>query len=263
MSSENTEEPDRLTIWLVGGSLVVALAVAIAAFAWSWPTQAVGNGLQLLGITLTTLGVAVVRSWLQLAADKAIDAKHGLKRWWALTEERLRTWWAHLHRRGVHLERFLSDTVSVSDSASVRKQHYAPVHPEARSDRQWLLHLDQHLHALYEIVDKAQLESASELSRRLAEQRDELRAEIQRETRQAGSSSWPDLRGRRSAPRSGSSDERPDGDLHRPPRAAPMDRPRRQHPHHDRGFTPSSSSTAPSHAAPPRQIQPTGSPRTR
>jgi hypothetical protein len=126
----------------------------------------------------------VVRSWLARAPDKASDAKQGLTRWWALSREQLRNSWAHQRGRPATMQRSASDAFSMSDSASVSKQFYPPVGPKAGSDREWLLHLDQRLHSLYDLVDQADQNRTIELSRQLAAQRDKLRAEIQRETRQ-------------------------------------------------------------------------------
>lgn len=70
MSSETKDRSDRLTTWLVGGSLVVALAFVLVAYAYSWPLKVAGGGLQVLGIMLAGLGVNVVRSWLKVLAEK-------------------------------------------------------------------------------------------------------------------------------------------------------------------------------------------------
>jgi hypothetical protein len=153
----------------------------------SWPPKAVGGALQLLGILLTLLGVAVVRSSLELAVNKAIEAKQGLDRWWALSQEGLGNWWAHRRGRPAAMRRFAADALQTTDAAVATAVRRARVDRETVSDREWLIHLDDRLYNLHELVDRAERSRSAErdeLDRRFIAQRDELRAEIQRETRQ-------------------------------------------------------------------------------
>jgi hypothetical protein len=41
-------------------------------------------GIQVFGISLTLLGIAVIRSWLESAKDAAVESSKGLRRWWIL-----------------------------------------------------------------------------------------------------------------------------------------------------------------------------------
>jgi len=150
----------------------------------SWRLQIVAGGLQLLGILLTALGVAVVWSWLERAADKAIETKDALDRRWALRRERLRNWWAHRRGRPAVMHRAAFDSFQVSDAATTSMVGRARVNRETVSDRQWLVHLDDRLYALHDLVDQAERRRSAELDLRLTAQQDELRAEIRRETRQ-------------------------------------------------------------------------------
>jgi hypothetical protein len=66
----------------------VVAAVRLAAFGAVSAETAAGV-LQLLGIGLTVLGVAVVRSWLGELPDTVTEPKRGLDRWWAAQWRRL------------------------------------------------------------------------------------------------------------------------------------------------------------------------------
>lgn len=189
MSSENEERRDRLTTWVVGGSVALGVALVALAVVLSWPTRALANALQLLGIGLTALGVAVVRSWLQLAADKAVDAQHGLQRWSALHREQLRRRWARLLRRRVVVSAQtlnLEATQSVDASLELKVDRRR-VDRDTVPEREWLAFLDDRVHSIFELMDQAEQNRSAEredLNCRLRTQRDELRTEIQRETRQ-------------------------------------------------------------------------------
>jgi hypothetical protein len=156
--------------------------------------QTLAGLLQLLGLGLALFGVAVARSWLEIASDKAIDAKHGLDRWWAISREQLRSWWRRQRGR-------IDATVFVPSAAA---SGFAPpptptgdrprVNREAVSDREWLLFLDDRVEAICDQVeaiykrldesDTARRADRGQVRDQLAAQHDELRAEIQRETRQ-------------------------------------------------------------------------------
>jgi hypothetical protein len=185
MSSENEQKGDRLTTWLVSGSLALALALAVAAVVWSWPPRAVANGLQLVGIALTALGVAVVRSWLQLAADRAVDAKHGVARWAAQRREQLRRWW--LRRRGRPVTIAGSGTPTFARVSASGTGVRGRVDRDAISDRAWLAHLDDQVAGLWAQTTRAEENRAAdrkELEECLAADHERLRGEIVRATRQ-------------------------------------------------------------------------------
>ncbi len=169
----------------------MALGVALVAIAavLSWPTRALANALQLLGIGLTALGVAVVRSWLQLAADKAVDAQHGLQRRSALRRDQLRRHWSRLRRRKavVSVHSINLEAAQTTDAALELTVDRPGVDRDTVSEREWLAFLDNRVNSLFKLMDQAEQNRSAEhedLNRRLSAQRDELRAEIQRETRQ-------------------------------------------------------------------------------
>ena len=127
-----------------------------------------------------------MRSWLQIAADTAIDAKRGLERWWAIRRQQLRMWW--IRRRGRTTPAYISGTASATSSAhatlTVQRQR---VDRETVSDREWLASLDDRVEAIFELMDHGERNRTAEhedVNRRLAVQRAELRAEIGRQTRQ-------------------------------------------------------------------------------
>jgi hypothetical protein len=132
------------------------------------------------------LGVAVVRSWLKVAADTTVEAKHGLDRWWAIGRERLRLWW--LRRRGQTRPAYMSGTARGTSSVSATLTvHRRRVDRDTISDREWLTFLDDRLESVFELMDLAEQNRDHErddFNRRLAAQQRKLRAEIQRETRQ-------------------------------------------------------------------------------
>jgi hypothetical protein len=182
MSSENEQKGDRLATWLVSGSLALALALAVAAVVWSWPPRALANGLQLVGIALTALGVAVVRSWLQLAADRAVDAKHGVARWAAQCREQLR-------RRGRPVTIAGSGTATLASLSATGTGEVASgrVDRDAIFDRAWLAHLDDQVAGLWAHTRRAEENRAAdrkELEECLAADHERLRGEIVRATHQ-------------------------------------------------------------------------------
>lgn len=144
MSSENEEGRDRPTTWVVGGSVALGVALVAIAVVLSWPTRALANALQLLGIGLTALGVAVVRSWLQLAADKAVDAQHGLQRWSALRRDQLRRHWSRLRRRKavVSVHSINLEAAQTTDAALELTVDRPGVDRDTVSERDWLAFLD-------------------------------------------------------------------------------------------------------------------------
>lgn len=166
---------------------MLAVALGTATVVWSWPAQVVASGLQLLGIALTVLGVAVVRSWLQLAADKAIEAKHGLERWSSLRREQLRRLWARLRKRPVVVHLRSVDLATTTEIAGTLTVQRSRVNRDTISDREWIALLDDRLESLYDRMDQAEQargQDRDDNRHRIDAQRNELRAEIQHETRQ-------------------------------------------------------------------------------
>jgi hypothetical protein len=172
-----------------GGGVIFGAVVAAVALAASGDVSAkiAGGGVQLLGTALALLGVAVVRASFELAADKAVEAKLGLDRWWGLRRERLRNWWAHRRGRPAVTHRVAFDAATVSEATLVTTVQRYRVDRQTVSDRDWLVHLDDRLYSLHDVVDRAEesrIADRDEVLGRLGAQREELRAEIQRETRQ-------------------------------------------------------------------------------
>jgi hypothetical protein len=173
-----------------GAGVVVAVSIAavVLAAVEAVSAKVAGGALQLLGIGLTVLGVAVVRSWLERAADKAVEAKYGLDRWWALRRTQVKDWWAR--RRGrpvahsVNLSAHLSASGSLSATVTAQRRR---VDRETVSDREWLAFLDDRVESVFEFMDQAERNRSTErdeVNRQLAAHRDEIRAEMLRETRQ-------------------------------------------------------------------------------
>lgn len=165
---------------------MLAPVIAAVVVVYSWNLQVLAGTLQVLGIALAAFGLAVVRSSLELVGEKAIAAKHGLDRLWALRRERLRNWWGRVRKRPVvvHVPPGVATFSGVSPQVVI---NWSPVDRNAISDRDWLAFLDNQVEALFNRMGKAeQAHSADQghLRSELAAQRDELRAEIQRETRQ-------------------------------------------------------------------------------
>jgi hypothetical protein len=174
MSNEATENRDRLTTWVVGGSVPVAGALVVVAIVWSWRLQIVASGLQLLGILMTALGVAVVWSQVELAADKAIDAKHGLGRWYASSRHKARGWLAR--RRGRPSPTMRVGTTWQSSYAIHDDLVRRPPPETLEDERARLEFLDAELDDVYARINAIQ--------RDIGGQGEQLRVEIRRETRQ-------------------------------------------------------------------------------
>ena len=187
MTSQVAERGSRVMVLVGGGSVGLALALIVAAIIWSWPLMVVGGGLQLLGIGLTLLGVAVVHSWLEKAAEQAVERKQGLERWLVLRREQLRRWWARRRGRPVIVHVAAADFAAASDFAGVGEVQRQRVDPATVSDREWLEHLDSQIEGIYGRLsydERNRNEERKKLDEGLAAQRDELRAAIFRETRQ-------------------------------------------------------------------------------
>jgi len=170
----------------LGGAAATTLLFIVLAFIYSWPPQAVGGTLQLVGIILTLLGVEVVRSSLKLAQDKANEAKQGLDSLWASGREHVRTWWARRRQRPIAVELELHATATSDASLELTVQRRR-VDRKTISDRDWLAFLDDRLESVFELMDQAEQNRGDErddITRRLATQGRQLRGEIQRQTRQ-------------------------------------------------------------------------------
>jgi hypothetical protein len=145
-----------------------------------------GVSLQLLGVALTLFGLAVVHSWLERATAAASEAKRGIARWWAIRKEAANHWWRRLLGKPIFVQRFASDQITLSDSATATVRR-ARVDRATVSDRDWLTFLDERVESIFVLLDQASRARAEEVdqwNRRLTEHRDELREEILLATRQ-------------------------------------------------------------------------------
>jgi hypothetical protein len=146
----------------------------------------VAVALQVIGLILLVLGVAVVRSWLERATEAAAEATRGLHRWWALRSESVGRWWARRRGRLVGGPRLTSDLSLTSDFATAKVTRHR-VDRKTVSDRDWLTHLDdlvESLMVLREQAEQQRLDDLGDWDRRFEAQRDALRAEIFDATRQ-------------------------------------------------------------------------------
>jgi hypothetical protein len=141
--------------------------------------------LQLLGLGLTLLGLAVVRSWLKRTADTANDVKQGLALRWGRRREHLRGWWDRRRGRAVIHAVSVHDTGKVSDVLTGTATRPWPDRTTI-SDRDWLAQLDDRVRGLYENRDQdneRRNAGSEELDRRLQAQRDEFRSQLEAATR--------------------------------------------------------------------------------
>jgi hypothetical protein len=176
------------TKWGAFGAGAVAatvVAAVVLAVVDAVSANVAAGAVQLVGIGLTLLGVEVVRSSLEQAAEKAVAAKRGLDRLLALRQEQFRRWRAR--RRGrpvvVSLSGTLAGTGSMSGTLTIVRSR---VDRETISDREWLAFLDDRVETLFERLDqsdKAREAVHEDLVRRLADERDHLRDEMLDATR--------------------------------------------------------------------------------
>jgi hypothetical protein len=127
-----------------------------------------------------------VRTSLQRVADKATTAKQGIARWSAIRREQLYHWW--LRRRGhpVTIHRRAPGGATAHGGITATGVR-GGVDRDTISDRKWLAHLDSQVSDLWAHMTRAEEQRAAdrvELEQRLHAQRNELRGEIKRETRQ-------------------------------------------------------------------------------
>ncbi|MGH2946102.1 MAG: hypothetical protein ACRDPC_07580 [Solirubrobacteraceae bacterium] len=178
---------DRLLKWVGEGSVGATLVLLALAVLWSWPTKVAAGIVQLLGLWFAALGVAVVRAWLEAAADATIEVKRGLDRWWALRREQVRTWW--IRKRGKTIPaviRAAPATASGSAGGTVTVGHPA-VDRETISDRDWLGFVNDQVDVLRDRLNRAEKDRSlerREWDQRLAAQREQLRVEMLKATRQ-------------------------------------------------------------------------------
>ena len=154
--------------------------------------QAVAGIYQAFGIALTALGLAAVGDRIRRAREATSAAiartRSGVGAWGARRREQLAIAWARLRRkpRPVKLQGLSAHATSrASGNLTVEVQRHR-VDRDTISDRDWLAYLDDRLAMVIDQLDAAEKrrsEEREEFAGRLGVQRDELRAEIIRETR--------------------------------------------------------------------------------
>jgi hypothetical protein len=164
-----------------GAGVVVAVVIAAVALVAIGLVSAkiVAGVVQLLGIALTLLGVAVVRASLERAADTAIAA---IARWAAQGREQLR-------RRGrpVTIAGSGTPTLASLSASGTGEVASGRVDRDAIPDRAWLAHLDDQVAGLWAHTRRAEENRAAdrkELEECLAADHERLRGEIVRATHQ-------------------------------------------------------------------------------
>lgn len=161
-----------------------------------WPylgcIHAVAATYQAVGVAFTALGLAAigdrVRRLREATAAAFAKTRSGVRIWSARRREQFAGLWARLLRKPrpvvIHAASALG-RASASGNLTV-EIHRHRVDRNSISDRDWLAYLDDRLESVFDLLDSAEKrrsEDREEFARRLGVQRDELRAEIVRETR--------------------------------------------------------------------------------
>jgi len=185
--------PEAESAWLLltlarlfGASVYLCLCVGVGL---GWPLDKVGNGLQLLGIGIASLGVPVVPPFLsQIERDAALAARRARKRL-VVIRSRLRDVWARLTgRRKVVCA---SVTLTAAGELSVAGGMDVRVRVDRAwvSDRAWLEHLDDQVHHILDRLDardRVRREEHEALDRRF----DRLRGDLQTHTLTVTRQGW-------------------------------------------------------------------------
>lgn len=176
---------DRPLVWPV--PLCIGWGVACVAVPWLH-LQTVAAIYQGVGVALTALGLAAIGDRVQHArkATAAAVAK-AQSRVVAWSAERFAAVWSRLTGKPRTLKVQASSQVRAIGSLGISAEvHHGQVDRDTISDRDWLIFLDNRLTSVLERLDateKRRNEDREAFARRLGIQRDELRAEIVRETR--------------------------------------------------------------------------------
>jgi hypothetical protein len=170
--------------------LLIGWGVACVSVPWLH-LHAVAAIYQAIGVGFTFLGLAVIGERVRHAKEVAMlrfaKARSRLKAWSARRREQLAMAWARLIRKRPAIIRPATATARASASGDVSvKVTRQRVDRDVISDRDWLAYLDDRLESVFDLSDgaeKRRYEERQEIYRRIGVQRDELRAEIRRETR--------------------------------------------------------------------------------
>ena len=163
------------------------------ALTFRWHLQTVAAIYQGLGVALTTLGLAAIGDRIRGAVEATTaafaSARSGVGAWGARRREQLAVLWARLthrpRRSAIIPVASAQGRGEVSGSLTVQVTHHR-VDRNTISVRDWLVDLDDRLESVLDLLGTAEqrrYEERQEFDRRLGIQRDELRAEIVRETR--------------------------------------------------------------------------------
>jgi hypothetical protein len=159
-----------------------------------WSIKAISAGYQVIGSLLALLGVAVIANLLEEAAKRTAVAwavvRPRLAGWWRDQREQLARLWARVRGRprpAIIRMGTASATAGGSGHLTVERIPLR-VDRDTISDRDWLIHLDDKVESIMELINLAEQRRGQELTdidRRLGLQESALRAEIT-EARQAG-----------------------------------------------------------------------------
>jgi hypothetical protein len=158
-----------------------------------WSTKVISAGYQVIGSLLALLGVAVIADLLERSAARVAlawaVARPKLAIWWRDQREQLARLWARLRGRPrpANLRGTATGTPGAGGDLTVTRTPNR-VDRDTISERDWLIHLDDKVEAIIELINQAEQRRGEELAdidRRLGLQKSALRAEIT-EARRAG-----------------------------------------------------------------------------
>lgn len=148
---------------------------------------------QAIGVLFTAAGIAAIGDRLRYAKDAAAAVyartRSGVVGWSARRRVQFAVLWARITRksRSVTIQAASAHLRFGAGMPSLTAQvHRHRVDRDTISDRDWLAHLDDRLESVFELMDAAEKrrsQDRDEFASRLGVQRDELRTEIIRETR--------------------------------------------------------------------------------
>jgi hypothetical protein len=173
------EPESRWLFWTLAGLLFATTFLLFSvSVVLSWPLAKVGNGFQLLGVTIAALGVPVIPPFLG-RVESAIE--HGVavaRRWLAHRRAALQAWWDRLRRRTRVVAASGGVTTGGAVSGSVTTER-GKVDRETISERDWLAFLNDEIDALWVSLRQLRKDRAAdweEFERRLATEGEDLRA---------------------------------------------------------------------------------------
>lgn len=170
------------------GRFLIAAGVVLGALAlvFGWPLDRTGNGFQLLGILIASLGVPVVPPVLARGEVVLRQTRQASGRWIARRREQLRRWWDRVRRRThlvsasgtAHASGTMTATVTVSRGS---------VNRETIGEREWLAFLHDEVDSVWlrlRDMEESRADDRAAVDRRLADLRDELQEHTSAVTRE-------------------------------------------------------------------------------